>query len=47
MPIRGAISAPGYLEGGDFFPMGTDLALLGCPDVRSLSPETLAPAARP
>ncbi|MCX7160078.1 MAG: alpha-hydroxy acid oxidase, partial [Proteobacteria bacterium] len=25
----------------------TDLALLGCPDVRSLSPETLAPAARP
>uniref|UniRef100_A0A7S0UQV8 Arginine deiminase n=1 Tax=Polytomella parva TaxID=51329 RepID=A0A7S0UQV8_9CHLO len=27
--VIGEISSTGYLEGGDFFPMGTDLALLG------------------
>lgn len=29
MPIVGAIGEGGYLEGGDFFPMGADLALVG------------------
>jgi arginine deiminase len=29
LPIIGEIEAPGYLEGGDFFPMGRDLALVG------------------
>ncbi|GBF90210.1 arginine deiminase [Raphidocelis subcapitata] len=29
LPIVGAIEAPGFLEGGDFFPLGRDLALLG------------------
>lgn len=27
--MAGSIQAPGYLEGGDFFPAGRDLALLG------------------
>lgn len=29
MQIVGEIEAPGFLEGGDFFPMGQDLALIG------------------
>jgi arginine deiminase len=29
LQVQGRISAPGYLEGGDFFPAGKDLALLG------------------
>jgi arginine deiminase len=29
LPIAGQIEEPGFLEGGDFFPMGTDLALVG------------------
>lgn len=29
LPIAGTISEPGFLEGGDFFPMGQDLALVG------------------
>ncbi|KIY99877.1 Amidinotransferase family protein [Monoraphidium neglectum] len=29
MPIVGEIEAPGFLEGGDFFPMGQDLAMVG------------------
>jgi arginine deiminase len=29
MPVAGAIGDGGYLEGGDFFPMGPDLALVG------------------
>ena len=29
MPIIGEIPAPGFLEGGDFFPMGQDLAMVG------------------
>jgi arginine deiminase len=27
--VVGEIEAPGYLEGGDFFPAGKDLALVG------------------
>lgn len=29
LPVLGGIAAPGFLEGGDFFPAGRDLALLG------------------
>lgn len=29
LPVVGEIEAPGYLEGGDFFPAGRDLALIG------------------
>ena len=29
LPVVGEIEAPGYLEGGDFFPAGRDLALVG------------------
>lgn len=29
LPIAGNIIEPGFLEGGDFFPMGQDLALVG------------------
>jgi arginine deiminase len=29
LPVVGDIAEPGYLEGGDFFPGGRDLALLG------------------
>jgi arginine deiminase len=29
LPIIGEISQPGFLEGGDFFPAGADLALIG------------------
>ncbi|KAL4439030.1 hypothetical protein ABPG77_006967 [Micractinium sp. CCAP 211/92] len=29
LPVVGEIQEPGYLEGGDFFPAGRDLALLG------------------
>ena len=29
LPIIGEIEAPGFLEGGDFFPAGRDLALVG------------------
>lgn len=29
LPIAGTIVEPGFLEGGDFFPMGQDLALVG------------------
>ncbi|KAI8474870.1 MAG: hypothetical protein J3K34DRAFT_517740 [Monoraphidium minutum] len=29
MPIIGEIEAPGFLEGGDFFPCGQDLAMVG------------------
>eukprot|EP00879_Flechtneria_rotunda_P005256 GHRR01005541.1.p1 GENE.GHRR01005541.1~~GHRR01005541.1.p1 ORF type:complete len:392 (+),score=108.32 GHRR01005541.1:604-1779(+) len=29
LPIAGDIVEPGYLEGGDFFPLGQDLALVG------------------
>jgi hypothetical protein len=29
LPIAGRIHEPGFLEGGDFFPMGADLALVG------------------
>lgn len=29
LPIAGRIAEPGFLEGGDFFPMGQDLALVG------------------
>lgn len=29
VPVAGAIAEPGFLEGGDFFPAGRDLALLG------------------
>ena len=29
LPVVGAIEAPGYLEGGDFFPCGRGLAMLG------------------
>lgn len=29
LPVVGEIGEPGYLEGGDFFPAGRDLALLG------------------
>jgi hypothetical protein len=29
LPIAGNIVEPGFLEGGDFFPMGQDLALVG------------------
>jgi hypothetical protein len=29
LPIAGHIHEPGFLEGGDFFPMGQDLALVG------------------
>ena len=29
LPVVGEIRAPGYLEGGDFFPAGRDLALVG------------------
>ncbi|PSC74328.1 Arginine deiminase [Micractinium conductrix] len=29
LPVIGDIAEPGYLEGGDFFPAGRDLALLG------------------
>lgn len=29
LPIAGSIAEPGFLEGGDFFPMGQDLALVG------------------
>ena len=29
LPVLGAIRAPGFLEGGDFFPAGPGLALLG------------------
>lgn len=29
LPVVGEIVAPGYLEGGDFFPMGKTLALVG------------------
>lgn len=29
LPVLGRIEAPGYLEGGDFFPAGHDLALVG------------------
>lgn len=29
LPIAGQITDPGYLEGGDFFPLGQDLALVG------------------
>ena len=29
LPVVGEIEPPGYLEGGDFFPAGRDLALVG------------------
>jgi arginine deiminase len=29
LPIAGHVTEPGFLEGGDFFPMGQDLALVG------------------
>jgi arginine deiminase len=29
LPVIGEIKAPGYLEGGDFFPCGQDLAMVG------------------
>ena len=29
LAVIGAVEAPGFLEGGDFFPCGDDLALLG------------------
>ncbi|KIZ04019.1 Amidinotransferase family protein [Monoraphidium neglectum] len=29
LPIIGQIEAPGFLEGGDFFPLGRDLAMVG------------------
>ena len=29
MPVVGEIAAPGYLEGGDFFPAGPELCLIG------------------
>ncbi len=29
VPIIGAIEAPGYLEGGDFFVAGRDLCMVG------------------
>ncbi|KAF8072641.1 CPN20 [Scenedesmus sp. PABB004] len=29
LPVAGRIVEPGFLEGGDFFPMGQDLALVG------------------
>ena len=29
LPVVGEIRAPGYLEGGDFFPAGRDLAIVG------------------
>ncbi|MEW5307832.1 MAG: hypothetical protein WDW36_010207 [Sanguina aurantia] len=29
LPVAGEIREPGYLEGGDFFPLGTDLAMAG------------------
>jgi hypothetical protein len=29
LPIVGAIDGGGYLEGGDFFPLGQDLAMVG------------------
>lgn len=29
LPVVGEIKEPGFLEGGDFFPMGQDLAMLG------------------
>ena len=29
LPVLGHVSAPGYLEGGDFFPSGPDLCLVG------------------
>ncbi len=29
LPIVGEIVEPGFLEGGDFFPLGPDLAMLG------------------
>ena len=29
LPVVGVIEPPGYLEGGDFFPAGRDLALVG------------------
>eukprot|EP00882_Tetradesmus_deserticola_P013240 GHRQ01014040.1.p1 GENE.GHRQ01014040.1~~GHRQ01014040.1.p1 ORF type:complete len:341 (+),score=165.52 GHRQ01014040.1:150-1025(+) len=29
LPIAGRIAEPGFLEGGDFFPLGQDLALVG------------------
>ena len=29
LPIAGCIAEPAFLEGGDFFPMGQDLALVG------------------
>ena len=29
LPVVGEIRAPGYLEGGDFFPAGRDMALVG------------------
>ncbi len=29
LPVVGEIQVPGFLEGGDFFPAGRDLALVG------------------
>lgn len=29
LPIVGEVQAPGYLEGGDFYPAGKDLCLIG------------------
>lgn len=29
MEVVGSVEAPGHLEGGDFFPAGTDLCLVG------------------
>ena len=29
LPVVGEVRAPGYLEGGDFFPCGRDLAMVG------------------